>query len=415
MKEYFKISLKYAVFFLKWLALGIVIGAIGGMVGSFFHHSIDAVTHIREGNFKIIYFLPVGGVAIAAMYRAFRKKGCVDTNRVLLAARENGKVPIIMVPLIFISATITHLFGGSAGREGAALQIGGGIGYNAGKLLKLSENDLHIATMSGMSAVFAALFGTPLTAAIFALEVVSVGALNYAGFLPCIAASVSAYLISLIFGVVPVRFTEIAFETLAPDVILKVILLSLLSGILSTIFCTAIKKAEKSFDKIIPNCYLRAFLGGTIIVILTLLVGTQDYNGAGMTVIARAVLGEARVWDFALKMIFTVVTIAAGFKGGEIVPTLFIGSTFGCALASILGLDAGLCAAIGMIAMFCGVVNCPIASIFLSIELFGAEGLLFFAIACAVSYIVSGYSGLYKSQKIIYSKLNSNTVEEDVR
>ena len=160
---------------------------------------------------------------------------------------------------------------------------------------------------------------------------------------------------------------------------------------------------------------MRAFLGGAVIVILTILVGTQDYNGAGMDVITRAVSGEARVWDFALKIIFTAITIAAGFKGGEIVPTLFIGSTFGCVLAGVLGLDAGLCAAIGMIAMFCGASNCPIASIFLGLEMFGADGLLLFAIACAVSYIVSGYSGLYKSQKIVYSKLNSNTAEEDVR
>lgn len=409
------ISFKYLKFLIKWIAVAICIGVVGGVVGALFHHSVDAVTHLRQENSWLIFFLPVGGIIIAALYRAFRKKGRIDTNRVIEAAREKEKVPLVMVPLIFISTVITHIFGGSAGREGAALQMGGGIGYNAGKLFRFSENDLHISTMAGMSAVFAALFGTPTTAAVFALEVISVGTLNYAGFLPCMLASVAAYLISLTMGVVPVRFSGVVFGAVSPDVLIKVIMLAALSGLLSTIFCVAIKKTENCLDRFVPDCYMRAFFGGAAIILLTALVGTQDYNGAGMEVVTRAISGNARLQDFILKIIFTAITIAAGFKGGEIVPTLFIGSTFGCVASVVLGLDAGLCAAIAMVAMFCGVVNCPIASIFLSIELFGTDGILFFAIACAVSYIVSGYSGLYKSQKIVYSKLNSNNIGEDTR
>ncbi len=415
MEWHLKNSVKYVKFLIKWVFIAALIGIAGGIIGALFHHSVDAVTHFRQGNGKILYLLPVGGILITALYQLFRKKGRIDTNRVILAARRNDKVPIIMVPLIFVSTVITHLFGGSAGREGAALQMGGGIGYNAGRLLKFNENDLHIATMSGMSAVFAALFGTPLTAAVFAIEVIAVGTLNYAGFLPCVTAACVAYLLSGRMGVSPVAFSNVIFAAPTAINMLKIALLAALCGILSTVFCTAIKKTEEGLDKFIPNCYLRAFTGGAVIVILTLLAGTTDYNGAGMEVISRAVSGEARMWDFALKIIFTAITIAAGFKGGEIVPTLFIGSTFGCVMAQFLGLDAGLCAAIGMVSLFCGVVNCPIASIFLSIEVFGAEGILFFAIACAVSYIISGYSGLYKSQKIVYSKLNSGSVSEDAR
>lgn len=414
MKRYLNSSIRYLKFLIKWLIVSACVGLIGGAVGAFFHHSIDAVTDIRRENEWLIYLLPVGGVIITAMYREFRKNGRIDTNRVLDAVGEKGDVPAIMVPLIFIGTVITHFLGGSAGREGAALQIGGGIGYNAGRLLKFNKNDLRIVTMAGMSAVFSALFGTPLAAAVFALEVTAVGVMNYAGLLPCVAASVSAYMLALALGVAPVRFLGMAFGEITPALILKVIVLALLGGILSTIFCTAIKKTEKGFDRFISNPYLRAVLGGLAVVILTILVGTRDYNGAGMEVIERAVSGDARIWDFALKIIFTAVTIAAGFKGGEIVPTLFVGSTFGCVMAGVLGLDSGMCAAIGMIAMFCGVTNCPLASIFLGVELFGADGLLVFATTCAVSYIASGYSGLYKSQRIIYSKLGSENVEDDV-
>ena len=167
------------------------------------------------------------------------------------------------------------------------------------------------------------------------------------------------------------------------------------------------------FDKLIKNCYVRAFFGGVIVVALTYLVGTYDYNGAGMDVITRAIEGEAVSYGFVLKIIFTAITISAGFKGGEIVPTFFIGSTFGCALAPVLGLDASLSAAIGFIALFCGVVNCPIASMILSLEVFGIEGMLFFAIACSISYMMSGCFGLYRSQKIVYSKIDDEYIDQN--
>ena len=401
---------KYILAFSKWLVIALSVGVLGGLIGSFFHLSVDFVTELRESKKFILYFLPLGGLLIVFLYRLFSSQGKIDTNRVIEAVRENEKVPLIMVPLIFISTVITHMLGGSAGREGAALQLGGGIGYNLGKLFKFKENDLHIIIMSGMSSVFAALFGTPLTAAIFALEVTSVGILNYAGFFPCVTASLAAFGVSQMLGIPPVKFPLTNVPALSTGILIQVIIISLLCAVVSILFVLTIEKFEHYGDTLIKNSYLRAFAGGSIIVLLSLLVRSHDYNGAGMDIITKALSGQAKAEAFIFKIIFTVITIAAGYKGGEIVPAFFIGSTFGCVMGSMLGMDSGFAAAIGFVALFCGVVNCPVASIILSVEVFGADSILFFAIACAVSYMMSGHFGLYKSQKIVYSKLNAEYI-----
>lgn len=409
-KEQLKFIFTYTVTFLKWLVVATLVGAVGGAVGSVFHISIDYVSEMREHNSFLLYLLPIGGVIITAMYAVFGKKGKIDTNRVIASVRKNKEVPLVMVPLIFVSTVITHMLGGSAGREGAALQIGGGIGYNLGKLLRLSEKHSHIIIMAGMSSVFAALFGTPITAAVFSLEVTSVGVLHYAGLFPCIISSVVAYRIALAFGVSPVRFDGVTFEAFSAPVALKVIVLALLCALLSIAFCVSIEKCEKWSHKLLKNKYLRAFVCGLIVLALTLALGTTDYNGAGMSVITRAISGSANYEAFILKIVFTAITISAGFKGGEIVPAFFVGSTFGCCMGALLGINPGFAAALGFVALFCGVVNCPIASIILSLEVFSVEGILFFAIVCSVSYMMSGYFGLYKSQKIVYSKLDDEFI-----
>ncbi len=414
-KTNLKFSLEYIKSLFKWIIIAAVIGALGGVIGSVFHIGIDYATELRAENSYLIFFLPLGGLLIAAIYNIFRSKGHIDTNRVIEAVRENEKVPLVMVPLIFVSTIITHLFGGSAGREGAALQLGGSIGYNVGRLFRLNKNDLHIIVMSGMSSVFAALFGTPLTAAIFSIEVSSVGVLHYAALLPCIIASITAYQISLMFGITPVRFNSVIFGVVSIETMIKVIILAVLCAIVGIIFCTAINKCEFYMEKLVHNKYLRAVVGGVIIVLMTVLLNTYDYNGAGMDVVKRAISGEARPEAFILKIIFTAITISAGFKGGEIVPAFFIGSTFGCAISAVLGLDAGFAAAMGFTALFCSVVNCPLASIILSLEMFGSDGILFFAAVCAVSYMMSGYFGLYKSQKIVYSKLNDEYIDVNTK
>ena len=265
--------------------------------------------------------------------------------------------------------------------------------------------------MAGMSSVFSALFSTPVTAAIFSLEVISVGAFNFTGLLPCLIASVSAYYVSSLLGVSK-ESVFIEIDSISTTLILKVIVLAICCALISILFCLAIKRCSALMKKRFKNSYLRGIVGALLLVLLTIASGTFDYNGAGMNIVERALAGDARVYDFIMKIIFTAVTIAAGFKGGEIVPAFFVGSTFGCVMGPILGISSGFSAAIGMVAVFCGVVNCPVASMILSVEMFGAEGLALFGIACAVSYIMSGNTGLYKSQSIVYSKLTADIVPE---
>ena len=409
-RQMIKSTLNYIKTLVKWSIVAIVVGIVCGLVGSAFHLSVDYVTHLREEYRRIILLLPLGGVAIVAIYKLCRFEVNMGTNRVIESVRSDKKVPTRMAPLIFASTVITHLFGGSAGREGAALQLGGSIGYRFGKIFRLGEKDMHLVVLLGMSAVFAALFGTPLTATVFVLEVISVGVIYYAGLVPCIISSVVAYNVSLFFGITPVRFLTVAMQPATASVMLKTVVLAILCALVSILFCTAIKKCEHYSEKLLHNNYVRALVGGGIIVLLTVVLRTTDYNGAGMDVITNAMNGQARPEAFILKIIFTAITIAAGFKGGEIVPTFFIGSTFGCVAGSLLGLNPGFGAAIGFVALFCGVVNCPLASIMLALEVFGADSILVFALACGVSFMMSGYYGLYGSQKIVYSKLEAKYI-----
>lgn len=397
----------YSRVLIKWIAVGTVIGAIGGVIGSLFHIGVNYATALRQENPWILYLLPVGGLAIAGIYKLCRLEG-KGTNAVIESVHFGKDVPVLLVPAIFVSTVITHLCGGSAGREGAALQIGGGIGYHLGHAMFLGEKDLPLATLCGMAGVFAALFGTPLAATVFALEVISVGVLYYAGLVPCITASMMGYLVSRVMGVEPTRFTVVMPEVNAWTMVL-VAVLAILCAVVSILFCDALHWAEHFGSKFLRNTFLRAAVGGGIIIGLTFLFGT-DYNGAGMDIVELATAGQAKTWAWLLKMAFTAITIGCGFKGGEVVPSFFIGATFGCAAAGFLSLPAGFGAAIGLIAVFCGAVNCPIASVILSVELFGAEGMLYFAMACAISYLVSGYRGLYSSQTILYSKLRAEFI-----
>ena len=405
----------YLITFIKWVAIAVATGTCGGIVGSFFHKSVEYVTEIRIANEWIIFALPFGGLIIVYLYKLFKLDSNIGTNLIIDSIRTDGKVPIAMAPLIFVSTVITHLFGGSAGREGAALQLGGSIGSQIGNMLKLDEKDMHAITLCGMSGVFAALFGTPLTATFFAMEVISVGIIYYSSFIPCIVSSIVAYKISLLFGLEPVYFNLKIIPAISASSVIKVTVLGALCAIVSIVFCESLHKTSRFVKKYIKNEYLRIALGGLVIVILTMMLRNTDYNGTGMNIISKAINGEAKYEAFFLKIIFTAITISVGYKGGEIVPTFFIGSTFGCVAAKFLGIEPGFGAAIGLIALFCGVVNTLISSIILSIELFGADGVILFSIACGVSYMLSGYYSLYSSQKIVYSKLKAEYINTSAK
>ena len=394
----------YIAAFLRWGVLGLLVGGLGGFVGALFAKSVAWATAMRGANPWLLYLLPVGGLAIVGVYKLCRVSG-VGTNEVFEGVRSNKGVSILLAPAIFLGTTITHLLGGSAGREGAALQIGGSVATFFGKLFRLNEEDRHILTMCGMSGVFAAVFGTPMAACVFAIEVVSVGRFCTSALFPCIVSSASAYALALVMGVAPEHFLVENVPAFDISTMWRVLVIAILCAIASMLFCWAMHSGAKLFKKLFKNEFLRAAVGGVVVILLTLLVGTRAYNGGGMDVIERIFEeGVVRPEAFLLKMIFTSITIGAGFKGGEIVPAFFTGATFGCLFGHVFGISPSLCAATGMLALFCGVTNCPIASMLIGFELFGFEGVPYILIAISISYMLSGYHGLYKEQIIVYSK-----------
>ena len=404
-----------SVIFLMWVGIAILLGGVIGLVGCAFYWLLGEVEVVRGTYDWIIYLLPLAGVLIVFLYHTLAKGTRQDTNLVLLAVRSEENVPFRMTPLIFVSTLITHLFGGSAGREGAALQMGGSIGQAFGKLFKLDQKDMHIITMCGMSACFSAVFGTPIAAAVFALEVVSVGVMYYAALVPCAVSALTAAMVSNWFGLDHSWSLAATIPNVSPIPMVQVAILGGACAVISYIFCKTLSKTNELGEKFIKNDYLRTVVGALIVLALTFLLGTRDYLGAGTDVIQSALLGDAHPLAFAFKIVFTAVTLAAAFKGGEIVPSFFIGATFGAMAGPILGLDASFCAALGMVAVFCGVTNCPITSFLIGVELFGMDLAPFILVVCSVSYMLSGYTSLYSKQKIMYSKFRSEFINETAK
>ena len=400
----------YLKIFLRWLVCAGMVGVCCGFVGAAFAACVSRANELRQDEPEILFLLPAAGLLLVLFYHLLGMDQDRGTNLVILAVRSREHVPLRQLLAIFVGTVLTHLFGGSAGREGAALQIGGSIGSYIGTRRGLDEKDMHLITMCGMSGLFSALFGTPLTAAFFSIEVISVGIMHYSALLPCLLSSMIGYGISSMLGVRGEHYTILEAPGMNPVSVAQTALLGALCGVVSILFCVSMHMGSKWAQKYLKNRYLRVLAGSAVIILLTLLVGNQDYNGAGSAVIERAIEGEAVPYAFLLKILFTAVTLAVGFKGGEIVPTFFVWATLGCVAAPLLGLPASFGAAAAMVGMFCGVVNCPVSSILLSIELFGSEHLLLFSAAAAVSYMLSGNYSLYQSQKIVYSKLKAKYI-----
>ncbi|PWM21232.1 MAG: chloride channel protein [Clostridiales bacterium] len=397
---------KYILSFLKWTALGASAGAIVGTAGAAFAYCLQLVTDFRTAHPLLVLGLPLAGLLIVFLYHSAGIRESRGTNLVLASIRTDELIPFAMAPLIFAGTVLTHLFGGSAGREGAALQLGGSIAQNLARRLRLSSGSRRLLTMCGMSACFSALFGTPMSAAFFAMEVISVGIMHYSALVPCAVASVTAAYLSRLLGIAPARFSVSGIPSVfSIPTMLRVFALAALCAGVSILFCVVLKYTSAFYASCFKSSYLRAVCGGILVAVFAMILRSQDYLGAGTQIIARAFAGEAVPLAFLLKIIFTAITLEAGFKGGEIVPTFFIGATFGCTAGSLLGLNPSFAAAVGMLCLFCGVTNCPITTLFLSLELFGAQGLLWYFLATAVSYMLSGYFSLYSKQKIMYSKV----------
>lgn len=359
--------------------------------------------------------LPLAGVLVVFLYSIFKYKNDKGTNLVLSTIHAEAELPFKMAPLIFISTIITHLFGGSAGREGAALQLGGSIGNQLGRWFKFDEKDKRIVVMCGMSAAFSAMFGTPIAAAIFSMEVVSVGVMYYAALVPCVFASLVASEVAVHMGIGPDVFKILNVPQLHVVPSIKIIILAVLCAGLSVVFCIILHLLGDFYRDKLKNPYIRIIVSSVIIIVLTIILDTSDYMGAGVPVIEEAVKGNVNPVAFIWKIVFTALTIEAGFKGGEIVPSFFVGATFGCLFGQIAGISPSMCAATGMAAVFCGVTNCPITSMLIAFELFGYEAVPYFLIAISVSYLMSGYYGLYHDQTIVYSKYKTEYINRKAK
>lgn len=400
-------NLKY---FLKWAFLSILIGCSGGLIGGVFGLAIKKAAGFFGSCHWLLYLLPVSGCLIVWLYRTFHEEGNRGTNMVLDSISSDASITPVTGPLIFISTVLTHLTGGSAGREGAALQLGGSIGSLIGKALHLDQRDLKIAVMCGMSGCFGALFGTPLAAAVFCMEVISIGVMYYAALVPCLFSSLIGAGISGKLGLSAEHFTIVEIPEFGLKPAVLIIVLGILCALISMTFCVFLHEAEHWYRRFFKNPYIRILAASLILIGLTLVTGTRAYNGSSMGLIEQAIEGHVPYEAFFLKAVFTAVTLGAGYKGGEIVPTLCVGATFGCAVGMLLGFSPSLCAACGMIALFAGVTNCPVSSILIAFEMCGFEAMPYFALAVAVSFTLSGYYGLYKSQKFIYSKIRTEFI-----
>lgn len=406
---------KDVVSFVKWICLAFLTGFVVGGASSAFSFVLTRVTAFRMQHLWVFLFLPVAGLLIVFLYKWIGKEDG-GTNQVFSTVKAQDEVPFRSAPLIFVTTALTHLVGGSAGREGAAIQLGGSIGNQMGRWLKLDEEDMHVIVMCGMSAAFSALFGTPMAAAVFALEVVSVGVMYYTALMPCMISSLIASNFAANLGIHPEMFHVKGIPDLTMLTGVKMGLIALGCALLSTVFCIALKQTNVLFRKYLKNPYIRIVVVSVVIIGLTCLLHTTDYMGAGANIIEEAIEhGNVNRLAFMWKLILTVLTMRAGFRGGEIVPSFCIGAALGCELGQLVGISPSLCAAAGMVAVFCGVTNCPITSILIAFELFGFDGVSYYLIAVSISYAVSGYYSLYKDQTIVYSKYKAKYVNKHTR
>jgi H+/Cl- antiporter ClcA len=401
-----KRSINFGLSFLllKWIFISILLGSIIGSVVAWFLISLDFVTEFREINSWIIYILPIGGLLIGLLYHYYGKNVLNGNNELLSAFHSTKKVvPFKMAPMIFLATLITHLFGGSAGREGTAVQIGGAISNQLTKMFKLNEHDHKILILIGISAGFSAVFGTPLAGAVFALEVLMIGRLSYEALIPSfLTAIISNYICSL-WGVEHTVYKIIDI----PNINFFFLFIAILSGILfgfTANFFSIVNHSISSFvAKKISYPPLRPFFGGIFIVYFVIIFNGSQFIGLGIPTILQSFDHQLFPHFFLVKLLLTAFTLGVGFKGGEVTPLFFIGATLGSSLSLILPLPVGLLAAMGFVAVFAGASNTPIACIILGMELFGNESGIYIALACIMAYLFSG-QGIYKEQKVATSK-----------
>lgn len=413
---------------MKWMLLAIPTGMLVGSAVALFLWLLDWATQTRFEHPWLLYFLPLAGVGISILYETLGGKSEAGNNLVIDEIYQPSTgVPLRMAPLVLLGTILTHLFGGSAGREGTAVQMGGSLAGTLGKVFGLSPRDCRTLLMAGIAAGFGAVFGTPLTGAVFALEVLVIGRMSYEALVPCLIASVVGDLTTTAWGI---SHTEYAIAEFAPSsnsiagvkldfmLTLKVAIAGVIFGLVSWLFAELMHSLQAMMKQWIRWSWLRPVVGGLAVILLVQLLGTSDYLGLGVsapagksdavTIVSCFQPGGAGYWSWWWKLLFTVVTLSCGFKGGEVTPLFFIGAALGNALAQLMGAPVGLFAGLGFVAVFAGATNTPLACTIMAIELFAPHSpglfqsgfVVYAAIACFVAYAVSGHSGIYLSQRL---------------
>lgn len=401
----FTISTILGISFLKWTFVGTIVGILTGIAGTLFLKSLELATDLRINNPWLLFLLPIGGAFVSFIYSNYGENSSKGNN--LIIDKINDKVdniPLRMAPLVFLGTFITHLFGGSAGREGTGVQIGASISEGIGRFFKLDKIDTKIILMCGISSGFASVFGTPLAGTVFGLEVAALGAMNYSGLIPCFTAAFVGNLVTEILGIHHSHYNISDIPSITPGIVLKIIIASILFGLISKLFSELTHKLKEIFSTTFENASIKSAVGGIIIIVLTYIIGIRDYLGLSIPLITDSFTGQVSPFAFINKLIFTTLTLGSGFQGGEVTPLFVIGSTFGNALSHILNISPSFLACLGLIGVFSGATNSPITSFILGIEMFGAQGCEYMFMACAISYLFSGHSGIYISQKISTSK-----------